>query len=638
MKKVGFDSIIDGVSLYRFTAERGMNCGSRSCPRSPRYAWEAQNGGSEGKMKTKKILAIGLMAFMLTGCGMPQIDYNGIESPLFVKDESGVAASGSETVDGSTAHEKTAEDSSAATVPEETDSKGSVGGKAGSGTVNKKADTKKTESTVTDSIPTESSVASGSVKNDTASKNTPAQLSVERVSIYDYEYDSKEDVTYLNSNVQYLGLGESDGKKYEKLASRLETLSDDTISSCEDTFNELLDEAKDMYADDGNDFTPYDLSLAAVPVRTDSSIFSYYEKTTVTGGKNDGVSVAAHTIDSSTGRELALSKVIADTDLLPELLAKRQKESYPDISDDAFEDLLGEYEDKDYVFTLGYDGITFYFVQNDEVMALTILRSEEKKLFRPLGEAVPSSYAVGLDMSQAFALDLEDDGEADLLMIEGHEGDEYGYDGVTVTLNDESARASFVSNTMLPTYVHTEDGDYVYLFCTGDSDYQQLNIFSLSKGEPSYSGHVDNAGRSRHYDEEADLIGESLLTDPESFELSSDMDIMSTYSAGRSYYVGENGIPKSDDTYYNVHSNLTLKCRENISCSIVNERGRVTKKNQTIKTGTECKIYRTDGEKTVDLVLSDGRIARVTVDASNWPQTIGGEDISDLFDGVMFAG
>jgi hypothetical protein len=64
----------------------------------------------------------------------------------------------------------------------------------------------------------------------------------------------------------------------------------------------------------------------------------------------------------------------------------------------------------------------------------------------------------------------------------------------------------------------------------------------------------------------------------------------------------------------------------------------VTKKNQTIKTGTECRIYRTDGEKTVDLVLTDGRIARVTVDASNWPQTIGGEDISDLFDGVMFAG
>ena len=590
-------------------------------------------------MKAKKLIALGLLAFMLAGCGMPKVDYNGVDSPLFVKDESGAAASGSETVNGPAG---TALDDSTEADSSVTDSQSKAGGKAESKTDNKKTDNKKTDSkkteSLTDSLPTESSVASGSVKNDTLSKDAPEQLSVERVSIYDYEYDSREDVSYLGSTVQYLALGKDDGEEYEKLTARLESLSDDTIAASEDTFDELLDEAKDAYADDKNDFTTYELNLTAVPVRTDSDIFSYYEKTTLTGGEHDEVSLAAHTVDSKTGRELTLSKVIADTDLLPELLAKRQKESYPDISDDVFEDLLGEYEDKDYVWTLGYDGITFYFVQDDEVMALTILRSEEKKLFRAVGESVPASYAVGLDMSQAFTFDFEDDGEADVLTIEGHEGEEYGYDGVTVTLNDESAEASFISNTMIPTYVHTEDGDYIYLFCTGDSDYQQLNIFGLGKGVPSYSGHVDNAGRSNHYDAETDLSSEALLTDPESFELASNMDILSTYTAGRSYYVGTNGIPKSDDAYYYVHSNLTLKSKKAISCSIVNERGRVKKKNQTIKSGTEWTIYRTDGEKTVDLILSDDRIARVTVDSSNWPQTIDGEDISDLFDGVRFAG
>ena len=587
----------------------------------------------EGKMKAKKLIALGLLAFMLAGCGMPKVDYNGVDSPLFVKDESGAAASGNESVTGSAG---TALDDSTTAESPVTDSVGMAGGRIESRTDNK-TDSKLTDS-LTDSIPTESSVASGSVKNDTLSKDSPVQLSVERVSINDYEYDSREDVSYLGSTVQYLTLGEDDGEEYEKLATRLESLSDDTIAACEDTFDELLDEAKEAYADDKNDFQTYELKLTAVPVRTDSSIFSYYEKTTLTGGERDEVSLAAHTVDSKTGRELTLSKVITDTDLLPELLAKRQKESYPDISDDVFEDLLGEYEDKDYIWTLGYDGITFYFVQDGEVMALTILRSEEKKLFRPLGESVPSGYAVGLDMSQAFTFDFDDDGEADVLTIEGNEGEEYGYDGVNVTLNDESAKASFISNSMIPTYVHTEDGDYIYLFCTGDSDYQQLNIFSLGKGVPSYSGHVDNAGKSNRYDAETDLSSEVLLTDPESFELASNMDILSTYTAGRSYYVGADGIPKSDDTYYYVHSNLVLESKENISCSIVNERGRVTKKKQTIKSGTEWTIYRTDGEKTVDLILSDDRIARVTVDSSNWPQTIDGEDISDLFDGVRFAG
>ena len=584
-------------------------------------------------MKAKKLIALGLLAFMLAGCGMPKVDYNGVDSPLFVKDESGAAASGNESVTGSAG---TALDDSTTAESPVTDSVGMAGGRIESRTDNK-TDSKLTDS-LTDSIPTESSVASGSVKNDTLSKDSPVQLSVERVSINDYEYDSREDVSYLGSTVQYLTLGEDDGEEYEKLATRLESLSDDTIAACEDTFDELLDEAKEAYADDKNDFQTYELKLTAVPVRTDSSIFSYYEKTTLTGGERDEVSLAAHTVDSKTGRELTLSKVITDTDLLPELLAKRQKESYPDISDDVFEDLLGEYEDKDYIWTLGYDGITFYFVQDGEVMALTILRSEEKKLFRPLGESVPSGYAVGLDMSQAFTFDFDDDGEADVLTIEGNEGEEYGYDGVNVTLNDESARASFISNSMIPTYVHTEDGDYIYLFCTGDSDYQQLNIFSLGKGVPSYSGHVDNAGKSNRYDAETDLSSEVLLTDPESFELASNMDILSTYTAGRSYFVGADGIPKSDDTYYYVHSNLVLESKENISCSIVNERGRVTKKKQTIKSGTEWTIYRTDGEKTVDLILSDDRIARVTVDSSNWPQTIDGEDISDLFDGVIFDG
>lgn len=588
-------------------------------------------------MKTKKLIALGLLTLMLAGCGMPKVDYDGVESPLFVKDESGAAASGNDTVTGPEGTAGTASYDSAAPGSSVTDSLNSDSGKADSTANNKKADTGKTES-LADSVPTESSLASGSIKNDTASQNTPIQLSAWRVSISDYEYDSKEEIFYLNSDIQYLTLGEDDGKDYEKLASRLESLSDDTISAGEDIFNELLEEAEDRYADDKDSFTPYDLTVTAMPVRTDSSIFSYYEKTTVTGGENDEVRVAAHTIDSKTGRELTLSKVISDTGLLPELLAKRQKESYPDISDDAFEDLLGEYEDKDYVWTLGYDGITFYFVQEDEVMTLTILRSEEKKLFRPVGATVPSSYAVGLSMSQKLTCDIENDGEADVLMIEGHEAEEYGYDGVTVTLNDKSARASFVSSSMIPTYVHTEDGDYIYLFCTGDSDYQQLNIFGLDKGMPSYSGHVDNAGRSRYYDAETDLTSEALLTNPESFELTSNMDILSVYTAGRSYYVGENGIPKSDETYYYVHSNLVLKSKKAISCSIVNERGRVTKKNQTIKNGTKCTIYRTDGAKIVDLVLSDDRIARVTVDSANWPQTIDGDDIQDLFDGVIFAG
>ena len=57
------------------------------------------------------------------------------------------------------------------------------------------------------------------------------------MSIYDYEYDSREDVSYLSSNIQYLVLGDDDGEEYDKLTTRLESLSDDTIVAGEDTFD-----------------------------------------------------------------------------------------------------------------------------------------------------------------------------------------------------------------------------------------------------------------------------------------------------------------------------------------------------------------------------------------------------------------
>lgn len=584
-----------------------------------------KTGSPEGDMKTKSLIAIGMTALMLTGCGMPKVDFSGVDSPLFIKDESGaadVAASGAESV---------VQSDDAAQDSKNDDAKKPD---------NKQTGRTKTESGVpaTESVPTDSSVAAGSTKNDQPAKNAPVQLAVERVSIYDYEHDSREDISYLSSDVQYLSLSKEDAEDYEKLAARLETLSDDTISACEDTFNEVLKRAKSAYGDNKSGFAPYEISLTAVPVRTDSSVFSYFEKMTVTGEESDEVSVTAHTVSSETGRELTLSKVIADTDSLPEILANHQKESYPDISEKAFSDMLSEYEDTDYVWTLGYDGITFYFVEEGEVIPITILRNEEKNLFRAVGEDIPDNYAVGLAMSQPYAFDLGGDGETDILTIEGREDVNGNYDGVTVTLNDEPALASFYCNSMLPAYIHTEQGDYIYLFCTEDNDYQQLNIFSLGKGAPSYSGNMDNMGRSRQFDAETDLTSEMLLTNPESFELSSNMDILSTYTASRSYYVDESGMPKSEDTYYYVDGDLVLKNNQTMNCSIVNERGRVTKKDQTIKTGTEWTIYRTDGVNTVDLILSDKRIARVVLDSVKWPQTIDGEDISDLFEGVRFAG
>lgn len=61
-------------------------------------------------------------------------------------------------------------------------------------------------------------------------------------------------------------------------------------------------------------------------------------------------------------------------------------------------------------------------------------------------------------------------------------------------------------------------------------------------------------------------------------------------------------------------------------------------KDGMIKSGTKVKIVGTNGKDTVDLLdAADDTVYRVNIN-EDWPQTINGVDIEELFDGTMFAG
>lgn len=48
--------------------------------------------------------------------------------------------------------------------------------------------------------------------------------------------------------------------------------------------------------------------------------------------------------------------------------------------------------------------------------------------------------------------------------------------------------------------------------------------------------------------------------------------------------------------------------------------------------------YRKSGESMADLMLSDGRIARVFSQREEWYLTVDGVDIEEIFDGMIFGG
>ena len=72
---------------------------------------------------------------------------------------------------------------------------------------------------------------------------------------------------------------------------------------------------------------------------------------------------------------------------------------------------------------------------------------------------------------------------------------------------------------------------------------------------------------------------------------------------------------------------------------VVDEKGNAAGDTE-FKKGDKFTYYRNDGESIVDLKTSDGRIVRLelTNEDSFTPNLYNGENVEDIFDGVMYAG
>ena len=63
-----------------------------------------------------------------------------------------------------------------------------------------------------------------------------------------------------------------------------------------------------------------------------------------------------------------------------------------------------------------------------------------------------------------------------------------------------------------------------------------------------------------------------------------------------------------------------------------------TKGSRVLKKGEKVLYYSTDNEKYVYFQCKDGTICRNEVKHNDYPATIDGVDINDLFEGMFFAG
>ena len=118
---------------------------------------------------------------------------------------------------------------------------------------------------------------------------------------------------------------------------------------------------------------------------------------------------------------------------------------------------------------------------------------------------------------------------------------------------------------------------------------------------------------------------------------------LSTYSMFKTFRIGANGAPESNEPYYYVinYKERSLKMKEDYTAEEVDFDGK-SLGTIDLKEGDELYIFRTNNEDIIDLEQKDdGRLVRITLDmtADTWVGvTMDGRPVDELFDDMLFAG
>jgi hypothetical protein len=215
-----------------------------------------------------------------------------------------------------------------------------------------------------------------------------------------------------------------------------------------------------------------------------------------------------------------------------------------------------------------------------------------------------------------------------------------------ITINDNTSKVEVYGYAVKPSMVHVGGNSYLYIDITSENDYRETYAFDIKGNEAKlikkYDGYITGAAPVDDYDSDWMSYWSVAYYSPDNIWFGKRMDLLSTYSGISKASIDETGNLNIDSYYiaqiYGDYGKLTLKDDLN-DCSIIDEQTQeVTKENASIAKGTVLSIYGSNGKDFVDLKDEGGTIYRIKVDNGEWPQTVNGKDIEQLFDGMMFAG
>ena len=495
---------------------------------------------------------------------------------------------------------------------------------------------------------------------------TGADVAHDRYQIVDLNY------TKIDLDYSYV-------EQYPELAKALADASQTLDSEQEAEFDRLIDKYMEFETSDSEDYITYESSALSKVLRADKRVVStlnnYYS---YEGGAHGYYMVNGTAYDVESGKRLSISDVVKDEKDFTKKIQERLEEKYPDAGfvvdlDSYFEEVSnGEHELN---WSIDYSGVTIYFEPYDIASyadgLLTVRFSflaDSDLLIEKYAE-VPEDYITPVTTWTDTYADVNGDGKEEAIKLFGMTPEaEWGAYEWTWQIGDNEIKDAIESYDNKSYLVKKNGKFYAYMFNTVENDYQILSIVDIASGNElggeygmgNYGFHI----RDYAYNDDISWNAINEFINPDQFELDSRMDVFGTYSAVKTYYIGEDGRPVSDDEFFTVdRMGYMITPVKDIPGTLIDKDGNVIEENVTVPKDTMLRIIRTDGENTADLQawdyeiepndygddypyrltydpvdLSKGSFYRIEYEVDDYDMLINGESIFNLFEGMMFAG
>lgn len=460
-----------------------------------------------------------------------------------------------------------------------------------------------------------------------------------------WEYGDGSYLPCVKVGYPYIHIAGDDEEAYQRMNLVLEELYEIKRTNKLDFLHESKADAKQNFSENPDYFYPYESTEQAFVRRADTKVLSIlHNGYTYTGGAHGFPYYWGESYDVATGELLSLSDVVTKKDGLSDLIWKELSEVYLDEIWNGEADLDDWIEAEDVIsWTLDYNGITFYFNPYDLAayaygrQQITLTFSEYPDLVKEEYQVAPESYGVELPGECNFYYDVNSDGVADALSWTTHGDFEKE---LTVTLNSIDYKFDHYSFDTEATFLASRDGGcYLYVQTAVENDYNYTYFYRLGD-DVEYLGEM--AGGMRYYSHGAEdmYFTEAVLSNPDSFEMCTRTQMASTVTGYRTYSVGENGMPKSEQPFYSFEEDgmLTFTALRDFSAEIYHGETHTAKGTVQILAGETMQYYATDNERYIWLLLEDGTLCRKEVVFDDHLPTVDGYRIDEMFEGVMYAG